>query len=212
MPDEDTATLIKAEIRKMFSNPAVASRVCDLANTKRPVGTGRHSSYPYYKEMYALKIKALIDQQIQNKQSIIFRYDDALIEGKSERAVYFMVNQSVRYLLENLDTEGTYANWKKLVSISQDKKRGGVCIDLPDEIMGKKGIFNGELVVPRESTTPKWRMEMEDWLESNDDKPFIQENLALSLEEVKELRESLGALSNVIADVSCKKVSIVKTT
>jgi hypothetical protein len=210
--DTDIQAEVRNAVKEMFADPNVAARVCAVANIDRPAGTGRKSRYPYYKEVHAVKLKRLIDDQIKTKQDIFFRYEDALAEGKSENSVYLMVNQAIRYLLDFLDPEGTYNNWYKMVEIHRDKKkRRGVSIELIAEAKGERGAFVGEMVVPRETTTPKWRIAMEEWLESKDTKPFIQEGLALSLEEVRKLREQLDTLHNIMADVTVKKVSIVKT-
>lgn len=201
---------ISERIAAIFPSREIASKIVDLVVTKRPVGVSKLSYYSYYREYYALLYKPSIDEMIKTKQTIIFRYDIFCPEV-SEQTLYNKVNQGIRYLIDNLDPDRTYHQWRDIVTITRSKSRGGVVIEFIAEVRrANQANMSGELVYPKEDTTPKWRLDMDMWLESVSTKPFIRENMTLSLKEVEELKLELKELKGIMFDVKPVSIKIMR--
>ncbi len=214
MQKQYTDKEIAEHLHAIFPTKEMAARVVSLTLTNRPVGVDKKSYYPYYKSYHALMIKKSIDDMITTRESIIYRYSE-FCEGPtamSETTLYNMINQAIRYLIDYLDTpELTYRTWKQVVLISRSASRGGVCIDFRPEfrVGGIKGI--GELVPSPTDDAPKWRNEMNFWMEDENNKePFIRERLTLSKTEVEELKMELKELKGFMANIDATRIQIMK--
>jgi hypothetical protein len=64
--------------------------------------------------------------------------------------------------------------------------------------------------VEESNSLPAWRVRMEDWLEGDEEKPFVQENLCLTPNEILALKTQLGGLTSVVASVKSNSVKIVR--
>ena len=218
---DDVDKQLRDRISEIFPSKDIQAKIVDLVVAKRPTGVSRKCHYPYYKEFYANQIKNEIDKMIQNKSSIIYRYS-TFCEGDgafSRQTLYLRVNHSIRYLLDNMDTpDKRYATWKKIVNITRDNKRGGVVIEFIPEFRGGESDkpFTGDQVtsdaiVPKTAGMPKWTVDMNNYLEDEDaTKPFHVEGLALSPEEIFNLKVSLGELNNIMFSVTSSTLKIIK--
>lgn len=209
MNEQDT--LIRERLNTIFPSAEAAARIASLIASKRPVGVTRKCYYPYYREYYAMQIKESIDKQILTRERIVWLYAEFCPEI-SENSLYCKVNQSIRYLIDFLDPNGTYAMWRKVVDVKRDKVAKGIVIDYILEFRkGNEGkSFGGTMVQPRETTTPKWRIEMDNWLESDSTKPFHVRGLLLSEKEIIDLKMELKELVNLLVDVKAHEISIVR--
>lgn len=189
------------------------NKLFDYAIAKRPPTWGHSSCAPYYKEFYARNIKEAIDKQLENRQDIVYRY--SVFCGRDEElcsrtTLYNRVNQSIRFLLEHLDTnDKKYLNWKKIVRIERIAGLG-VRISMIREFRNPQSNFTPDFVLPKEEQ-PLWQRKMEDWLESGETKPFVMEKLALTEERVKELYVELNRLKGIAAQVTSTSIKIVRT-
>jgi hypothetical protein len=212
---DPTDKLINERLHAIFPTKEIADRMLDLVVTKKPIGVSRKAYYPYYKEYYAKWIKPWIDSMIETKQSIVFEFSIFCANGEmSEQTLYNKVNQSSRYLIDFMDTPNlTYALWRKTVDFHRkDPVRKGVVIEFIKEL---RENFAGDspqprMIVAREDGLPKWRHNMNEWLEGNMIYPFIQEGLALTPEVVRELKLELHGLKGIMATVNATAVKIVK--
>jgi len=210
--EEEATKKMREHMHSVFPDAATASRMAALASSHLPSGVSTKCCYPYYKELYALQIKKTIDEMIRSKETVIFRYN-VWGETMSKQTLYTRINQSLRYLVECLDTpDMRYSSWRKLVNITRSEKRGGVVIEFIPEFRGGDTIapFVGELVVPAEVGTPKWRLDMDEWIESDETRPFVRERLALTVEVVKELKLELKQIMGVAANVDCTSIRIIR--
>lgn len=208
-----TDNLIAERLRSIFPNESVANKVIDLVVSKRPPGWSRKAYAPYYKEFFALLIKKEIDKMIQLGDGIIYRYDifcDESKGGMSKNTLYLKVNQSIHYLCDNLDTDNRYKQWRDLTLVRRDKDRGGITIEyIPDFQKNERQGFRGESIMPSEQS-PSWRKRMDDWLESDNNLPFVQERIGLTAEQVQTLREELRSLAGIQAMVSFNTIKIIR--
>ncbi len=209
--NDDLDNQIKERLKTIFPNPATASAVVDLVvHAKKPKGWCRKSNAPYFKEVYATQIKRDIDKMIadEGKSSITYRFAIWCGEDSSmsPRTLYARINQSIRYLIERMDTpEGKYAKWYETVRL-ETKHRVGIVINY---IPGTQDNMAAELVASKE-TMPMWRMKMEHWLESDDDKPFLQEGLLLNPKDIADLKLDLGQLSHIACSITSSTIKLVK--
>lgn len=189
------------------------TNLVDISTGSKPAGWSRKSQAPYFKEIFGAGMKKDIDQMIETGKPMLYRYTTWCTEGTkmSPNTLYQRVNQSIRYVVERMDTpERKYGRWYERV-VTTRPAGVGVLIQfvtgLGDTV--GHGTFKAEQVEERESL-PAWKVRMEDWLEGDDDSPFIQENLCLTPNEVASLKLQFATLTNVIASVKSSSVKIVR--
>lgn len=212
---DDTNNQISNRLSSIFPSVQVANKVIDIVTSNKPYGWGPKSNATYFKEYYAKEIKEYIDKMMVSREPIIYRYSLFCNEntGMSKQTLYTKVNQSIRYLCEKMDTpDGRYRKWLDQVDVWRDSERDGVVIEYPagfarpelNDVMPKP-----EFIQPKEQM-PRWRRELDEWLDSNSDLPYVQEHLALSPEEVKQIKIELAGLKGIQANVNGTSIKIIK--
>jgi len=199
---------IKKAADSIFPSPEVASKFVDMIVSNRPHGWSRHSNAPYYKEIYAIQMKKEIDKMIQSGNSLTFRYNIWCTEdGMTPNTLYTRINQSIRYLCEKLDPDGKYKRWYEIVKIRK-KIKVGIIIEY---IMGLAdgAELSAEETVPTVDQ-PKWRRDLDNWLESDNTVPFCQEGLTLTPDEILRLKIEMQQLTNVKASIKSESVKVIK--
>lgn len=205
-----TEQAIKDKLESIFPSPEIASKVVNLIVHNRPAGWSRRSNAPYYKEVYAKQLKAEVDKMLENKKPLCFRYSTwcNTNTGMSHQTLYNRINQSIRYLIEQMDIDNKYRNWSDMVRVERMPGVGIIISFIPGLLEDES--FRADEIEPRD-TMPIWKREMEDWLESDSIKPFCKEGLALTPQEVIDITTSLGTLTNVQASVTSKAIKIIRT-
>ena len=176
----------------------------------KPQGWSRRSQAPYYKEFYGAQMKKDADLMIENRQDMVFRYDlwCNANTGMSKNTLYNRVNQSVRYLLDNLDPDKRYDNWHAMTKV--ERVEYGIRISyIPEFREGDSSNFGGQLTTTREAIS-KWKQEVDYWLEGDKDEPLIIENIALTNEELKDLRTQLAGLDGIGKSIKFNSIKLVK--
>lgn len=200
MPDET----IQTHFKTMFPSPAVAEGVVNLLLNPRPAGHSRKSVSPYYKESYARRLKEMIDLNATEQYDIFYSFKDWCADGnKSEKTLYVMVNQSMRYLLDKMDTDKVYAKWYE--SVQTHRRPHGIVISYIPE----RSKMRPTLTVPRD-LMPAWKVRLEDWIESENTEPFVQDNLALNSEDIKKLKDEFGGIRSIQASITARSVKAIK--
>ena len=201
---------IKKKLEAIFPSPEVASKVVDLVvKGSKPDGWSRHSNAPYYKKEYAESIRKSIDKMLESGTDIVYRYDVFCVNtGVSKETLYLRINQSIRYLVERMDTaDNKYKNWYEAVNVTRE--RGvGIVIRFVAGLHEAGSNFEPEVLVPV-AQQPVWKQRMYNWLESDREKPFIQEGLALSPDDITQLKLELHGLKTILASVSAATIKIV---
>jgi hypothetical protein len=209
MPQEETDKTISDRLHRVFPSPQVARQVINIVTSHRPIGASHRSYYPYYKKSCAEEIRPFIDGMLGNKQDIIYKYEVWCTEttGISRDTLYYRVNQSIRFLIERMDTEDKkYSNWYETVDVL--RKRGVGVVITYKKTVGVDGL-KPEFVQPK-IQMPSWRKKLDEWLESENIEPFVVENLALSPDEIKQLKIELAQLTSVQADISMSAIKIIR--
>lgn len=218
--DDNTKQLTES-VKNIFADPDVQKKVVQAITTKKPPGWGRKSTAPYYKEPYGKQLQGMADEMMKTKQMIVFDYERFCYDKRnpsrmSERSLYLRVNQSINFLLNEIDIhiEGhPYAKWHAMVKVRQDDKLGGVTISYVPELVDYEqgtGLLSPKLVSAT-ADIPRWKQAMREWLENDEDqRPFVKENLLLTKADREEIEAELAGLSNIIADIETDHVSLVK--
>jgi hypothetical protein len=180
-------------VEDIFPSPEVASRIVDIVVHNKPQGWSRKSNAPYYKEIYALRTKKHIDIMMETKKDLTYFYATwcgEKDEKMSKQTLYVMINQSLRYLIDKLDTpDRKYGRWYETVRL---KIMHNVGIRISYIVGFGEGGEDVVLTIP-DAEKPVWR-QMENWLESDSNEPFCQEGLVLSPQEIRDIKEGLAFL------------------
>lgn len=210
MSPEELDKLLAERIKLLIPNQETASRLVNLVASKRPTGSSRGSHYPYYKKVYAMWIKFYVDDMLTSRNDILFDYDTFCnpTDGLSPQSLYLKINQSIRYLVDAMDTDRVYMSWQ---DITETKKVPGVGIRISflPEFRKVENQMKIKYVEPQEDE-PVWRRKLDAWLEGDSDEPFIQENLTLTEEKVVELKKELGQLSGIACSIDHRSVKVIR--
>lgn len=216
-PSEDRMSAeLKRKLNSLFVNPEVAARIVSQVTRNKPASYGKRSVSPYYKHQFGVQMKVSVDSMLTTGHDIVFAYEKFCgPHGMSNDTLYHFVNQSVRYLVEELDTANElYKRWREMVHVRKVPKLGIRISFIPDLVSGTFDHVTGESIQPMMalpvSESPKWMKAMEDWLEGDSPKPFVMEKLALTSDEVLKIKTDLNALKGVMASVDCTCIRIIR--
>lgn len=207
MNEADSAA--QRRIDAIFANPHVSAAVVDMVVRNKPPGWGHRSQSPYFKEPYGRMMLEVLTKMRDTKQDVVFSLER--FKGKSLQTIYLMVNQSLRYVFEYFDPEKKWQQFVQCCNIR--KERGvGVRISIGDANRDRELIDFKPVYVNPANTNPIWRDKLDKWLEESEvgDEPFHEEGLALSTDEIKDLKISFAQLKNVLANVTAHSVKAVK--
>jgi hypothetical protein len=205
MNDEE----IKKRVDALFVNPDTTKRVVDIITNNKPDGWSRRSNATYYKECYAIQAKKVLDAMAADRKDRIYRYD--VWKHMTPASVYLRVNQSMRFLTEHLDEDRTYTRLLETISVTRERNIG-VKLTFLEEFRDKDtATFMPDSVIPAVEI-PKWKEAMEDWLETSDvgDKPFVQTNLMLTADEIREIKLQFVGVTNIMASITSQAIKLVK--
>jgi hypothetical protein len=200
-------------ISVVFKSPSDQAKAVDILVHKRPLGWGRRSIAPYFNERCGLEMKQVLDVMIKDRTDQLFDYKEFQSKfGLNKDSLYLRVNQGIRYLLEMMDTpERTYSRFMEMCTVR--KKHGiGIVIAIKSEC--RKDFVSDFKPKPVDASedAPAWKIKMQHWLaddESTD--KFFKEGLALTTDEINELKAMLDALPDVMHSVTSYSVKIIKT-
>ena len=197
----------------IFVNPKIAAKIVNLVTSAKPVGWAHHSNAPYYKALYANELKPFVDKMLEDKQDILYRYSVWCAEptGMSPQTLYIRVNQSIRYLIDFMDDDQhTYASWYEFARVERIRNLG-VRISYPPGFGNSDGVKMVPESVSPKVTKPEWFRKMDEWLEDGDNfEPFVKEGLALSNDEIMDIKIKLSALTNIQSSITEDRVAIIR--
>lgn len=177
------------QIRQVLMNTRLAKAVSGLPSKKTPHNWSYRSSSPYYKEYYGKELKGVFDRLAAGGPPEVFSFSDGRQKNMLPGTVYLRVNQSILYLLEQLDTEDDY--YKKLRKrIVVERKLGlGIKLSLrPDGITEDAKSFKPMTEHQMVTEAPRWKRILLEWVSNaNVGDEYDKEGLSLTASEVKEL-------------------------
>jgi hypothetical protein len=200
--------------KKIFVNPTVAAKIVDLVTSTKPKGWSHKSNAPYYNKVYGRELQTLVDQMMVTGQSIVYGYKE-FCQGESQcspQTLYNRVNQSLRYLIECMDTEDhKYGQWYETVKIERARGQGVIIFYAVGLGPQSEGTPKARMVEPK-STQAVWERQMDDWLEDSDNfEPYVKEGLSLSQDEIVDLKIRLNALQNIQCSITTDRVALIRT-
>ena len=199
-------------IHVTFQSGKIANKIINMVTHNKPVGVSRRSQYPYYKESYAKWVKADVDRMIESGQELVYDYSTFCTEESniSELTLYARISQGIRFLVDHLDDDkATYFHWYEDIEISKNRKLGGVAITWKPEFIHGSDL-HPRLAEPVKAI-PIWRRELNEWLESDQTKPFVKENLQLTTDIIKELNREFEGTLGMMISITNSSIKVVKT-
>lgn len=207
---------LSSRIRQIFPDDSVAEKIVRLTTTERPFGWGKKSTATYYNRRCGERMREVIDKMLTSQEAILYPYETFCSNGMSKDTLYNLVNQSILYVRERLDTpDHKYENWYGSVEVSRSKEKKGVYIYF------KANSFplasDGSELLPRMviPTTEQrvWEREMDEWLESENTTPFVRERLVLSAEEVARLKAQFAGLKDtVMSSIDASSIRLIRVS
>lgn len=208
-PIEQPNTAKPSPLTLSIENEQVVAKLVDFIVKKKPAGWARRSYASYYKEPYAIWIKAGLDILNDTQKPIVYRYDKW--PGVAKTSLYLRINQAIRFLTDSengLDPEHKY---KKLISkIRIERKQEGITIRIHDA-WTEVAPGAEELIENRDH--PKWKQDMLNWIESGDsNKPFFHKSgLMLDDNEIAQLHAELDGCGLMVS-INHREIKLVRTT
>ena len=151
---------------------------------------------------------------IQKGKSLLFRYSVFCNEKTrmSHATLYNRIYQSIRYLVERMDTlDHKYEQWLERVTITRPAGVGILIEYIPGFSFQGGEIGNFEAEAPEDAVrVPGWKAKLQEWLESDNEEPFVMEGLVLSEDEIKQLKIELAGLQGIGASIKSSSIKVVK--
>lgn len=206
---DDTQKQAAHAVRDFFKDPRVAEAVVDLAVRKRPPGWSKRSNAPYYKEVYALQMKRVVDDMLDTRQDQVYFFKD--FPRTSPTTLYLRIHQSIHYLIDYLDTEDKrYAKWNEMISITRERKTGIRLSFIEGVRTAQMENFTPRAAIPK-SEIPKWKQSVEEYLESSRTSPLHITGLMLTPDDIKHAKESLTGVAGILFRITSSEIKIIKT-
>jgi hypothetical protein len=222
MSDEHKQTddAIRSRLASIFPSEVVREKVIRIVTEKdvvKPHGFGQDSYSPYYKKHYGEQLQRLADEQLKTLQDIVYDYATFCKpknpNGCSETSLYNRVNMSRRYLLERLDPDGKYQGWKEITNVRQ-LGGVGVVISIDPEIKAMMAGNTKDTPQPRMAepivNKPRWKQQLDDWVESDDTSPLVIRHLILTPEEQEVIRNELMGDRRIESIVTSSEIRAMK--
>jgi len=98
----------------------------------RPSTWSRRANAPYYRQRHALEVKHILDEMILARESgdrkpRLIKYAD--YQEIAPVTLYLKINQAMLYLLDKLDPDGVYKEFREIIHISRARgTNGGIVI------------------------------------------------------------------------------------
>lgn len=188
-----------------FQNKTVIKSVVDYVLKKKPANWSRRSYASYYKKVYADWLLRDIDDMIESRATIVYRYD--MFPSVSHNSLYARINQALAYILDNMDSDGKYKKFREELKI---RRKSGVGVMLEFDSVLEGNHPRAEKVVDN-IEVPKWKQKLYDYLDNSTvEEPLHIQNILLTPEQIEQLELELSGLSNVMAVITSREIKIVK--
>lgn len=208
---QEESTKLNDKLKEIFVNPSIQSKVVDSIVGNKPSGWSRRSNAPYYRRQYGLEIKEVFDRMIKDQLDSCYDFATFEAKGINRSTLYIRINQSIRYLLDHLDDiNHTYARFREMIRIERERGVGVMIRFAPEFRGGNINDFKPREIIPKDKV-PSWKEEMLEYMENGTvGEPFFVDKLALTNEEVTDLKTSLIGLKNILSSITSHSVKLVK--
>lgn len=190
-----------------YPDGTTAQKVVDMLVRKRPLGWSRNSYATYYNENHAVQVRRELDSMIETKHDKLFRVEN--MKGMKINTIYLWINQAFRYIIDYYDgPEQGNGKYEKLFNEIKIKKEEGIGVSIRFRDFKAYELRGEDFVIDNDKTL--WRNKIDEYLNSDDCKPFTMGKLLLSSEEVSQLKAELDGLEGIQYSVTNREVKIIK--
>ena len=165
---------------------------------------------PYYKEPFALQLKAVLDEMIQEHangilEDRIWRCEEFDMKISS---LYVRINQSKLFLLNELDADGIYKSFCDRIVIT--KERGiGVRLSYIRDISPES--FKPNKAIDKMEQTVTWKDKIEQFCENSGVGDTLEINkLALTDDDIADVHSSLAQLQDIVGSISSERIFLAR--
>ena len=201
------------DLFKKVDKEKLAKLLADRGDTKKPNNWSSLTNAPYYRERFALELKVVLDEMIQEAEANIFEDREFFYSSfptLSHNTLYLRVNQSKLYLVNKLDSENKYKRFLELVAITREKS--GIRLSYNRDVLHPAVPLKANKVMPIEQQTITWKVKLDEFLSSDKAGVFELDKLALDDDDIEVITNSLSQLNNVIYSIKNDKIRIVRLT
>lgn len=192
-------------LQSLLSDPKFLERLASVKKAKRPANTSRSGTYSYYRDVFALEIRAVVDQMIERTCDKEFFYSD--YPELRPSSIYMRIWQGKKFLLDFLDPDGKYNQVFSMIEISREKT--GVRLSwLRDKLMGKQFIARDVTIKDK---TKQWKDEVEAFLQDRSMSTLHLKRLHLTTDEMMDLESSFNTIEGIDALITENEIKIIKS-
>lgn len=213
----DNEPSIEDKLKAVLVNPRLIKAAVRHITKTRPNGWGGRSNSAYYKEFYGQQMKDVYDGIASDGKPRWFSYSEAKAIGLSAQSLYVRVNQSIRYLLEQMETPDlTYAKLHRRIVIQRHIGEGieirlGMEGDVSAAEHHIRSMKPNTVVYAITRETPRWRQDLDKWLkDAKIGDEFLYDKLLLDKQQIDALEEEFNAVKDLLYSFTSTKIFIVK--
>lgn len=191
-------------IRELLHSEEFVDHLVKSKRIKRPPQTSKHSTYSYFREIFALQIKASLDHMIETKHDMEWKF--SMYPEMKPSSLYQRVYQSCRYLITYLDPDEKYGKARQMMALSREKT--GIRLSwIRDRLEGRDFVGVGVDDLHR---VHEWKEAVELFLADSSKKILHLKRLSLSTQQIETLQQSFEGLEGVHSVITEREIKIVK--
>lgn len=203
---------LESTLKKIFESPEFITRVvqAQARQVKRPPNASKLSNFSYYRPMFGLEAKIILDEMIEDKRDREWKYCD--YPNLKASSLYMRAYQSLSFLIKEMDfpttehPEGHYAFHRQMLVMTKEKT--GIRLSwIRDRLEGK--AFKPSIVEDRDKIS-EWKEQIELFLADSTKDILHLKNLSLTIEQINELKATLDTIKTLMSVVGEKEIKIVK--
>jgi hypothetical protein len=176
-----------------------------------PIGWSKNSGTPYYKEKYALRVKAILDIMItdETKDRII----DPTKMKMTRESIKAMLTQGWLWLIDKHGKASVYADMRsriKICQVSDGIKLVWAHVIPPDGTMSYTGDEHSKATLH-----PRWKDELITWIEQGEDgTKFEKSGVTMTPEQLEYIKnlvnECMSSACIIVGSLKTTKVLLIK--
>lgn len=197
-------------LKSLLNDPIFINKVAAARIVKRPPHASKLSNFSYYRQMFGLEARTIMDGMISDKHDREWKFSDyANLKASS---LYQRVYQSFNFLVREMDyttpeyPEGYYSHFKSMMVMTKEKT--GIRLSwIRDRLEGR--AFSPSVVEDYDKIS-EWKEKIEAFLVDPTKEILHLKQLSLTIEQIKELQATFSSIESVMAVVTEREIKIVK--
>lgn len=198
---------LEALIKSMLqSDPDFRDSLIEMT-MKRDKAAMIAGTMPYYKEGFAREMAHVLDMMNsdESKRDFIYLYAD--YPNHRPSSLYLRVNQSLRYLLANLDPTGKYAEIRSRILIDRASNRAGI------QLVWVRDLVDGAAAVvpkPLDESGKDYSDTITAFLQDETRGVLHIKNIALTPQEIANIEASVSDMESVCPFITEREIKMIK--